>query len=1134
MSEVRFRLELDYVCDLIRQKAREVILIGGNEEDLKERIEQVLRKEVWDALNIPEPRYEFKIESGVVAKHWGRIDALYGLCIFEYKKPGELKKASVREEAVEKMKSTYIPGLLKAFNTRKHIQSIRRMGYIPVLTGVIWDGFNVIFVEYDDSSKQFRCSGLQSLNPETLRNIVARVIATYRKRIDPRALASDFGYRSRTAKEAVREFYNKLLNPGEKASKLFNEWVKLTSQAYSLSGEELKKIAKDYGFSEREAQGLDGLRLFFAIQTYYALIIKLLAVEVAARFYDSTLSSFFSEVEKATDLREVMERLENGWYYRFFKIQNFLEGEFFSWYIDEWDDNIRKVVRNIIDTLMEEYSVESIAYNPVAARDVFKLLYEELVPRKEVRKKLGIYTTPDWLAELIIEEVFLAKSERRDLLKCRFLDPGCGTGTFLSILIKKLVEIGKEENIDSRNTLKMICSNVMGFDLDCLAVLTARANYLIALASEGLLGHKIEAIEIPVYLANSIITAKEFEDTIAVNGKPVKVMKIEAGGETFYIPSRAIPKALNLLSDLGMFLDAEIPFDAPNFQKEIEKYGLTEEEKETIKDCYSKLMEFKKRNVDSVWIPILKTHLVSTYYKGFDFILGNPPWIPYRYLPSDYQVKIKELIKDVYGLVSEEHLITHMEMATLFLVRCLDIYLNEGGYLGFVMPKSIMYSDQHNNFRLQNVSVGYKLEKFIDCRVKPLFYVPACATIVRKNEGEVAKEVSTIVVEGRLPEDRHKVMSWAEAKNKLRVDENRKLHLNMIGSRSFFSERKVETISGKSYYYGGFYQGATIVPQSCWFVDIIGESNGEVLVKTSRRAGIRGKYADNIPLLPIERDFLYYALTSAEILPFCHLEPNTVVLPIIPSRSKYILLDKEKAKYGGYIRLVEWLTRAEKIWAKSKSSKKMSLYERIDYQHLLTNQNPNAKYIIVYLRSATHLASCVIYNEDWKEKSGLKKPIIIESTLYRFFTNNHDEAYYLAAILNSSILDALIKPMQTKGFSGAERDIHKKPLEFPIPKFNGNDSLHVQLSELGKKATEKAYEILPRILKEKGYDEKLQERGTLVPTEVANLRTSIREEIKDLLDQVDELVLNLLSNTKTDTGTKLDMFTLSKNPQKTA
>ena len=83
-----------------------------------------------------------------------------------------------------------------------------------------------------------------------------------------------------------------------------------------------------------------------------------------------------------------------------------------------------------------------------------------------------------------------------------------------------------------------------------------------------------------------------------------------------------------------------------------------------------------------------------------------------------------------------------------------------------------------------------------------------------------------------------------------------------------------------------------------------------------------------------------------------------------------------------------------------------------------------------------------------------------------------------------------------------------------------------------EKAAEKAYEVLPRILKDKGYDKKLQERGTLVPTEVANLRMAIREEIRDLLDQIDELVLNLLSDTKTDTETKLDMFNLNQKHKK--
>ncbi|MCD6387216.1 MAG: hypothetical protein J7L30_02735, partial [Methanophagales archaeon] len=63
--------------------------------------------------------------------------------------------------------------------------------------------------------------------------------------------------------------------------------------------------------------------------------------------------------------------------------------------------------------------------------------------------------------------------------------------------------------------------------------------------------------------------------------------------------------------------------------------------------------------------------------------------------------------------------------------------------------------------------------------------------------------------------------------------------------------------------------------------------------------------------------------------------------------------------------------------------------------------------------------------------------------------------------------------------------------------------LHIQLSELGKKATKKAYRILQSVLKGKGYDGKLRKRGTLVPTEVANLRTAIREELREELEEID-------------------------------
>jgi len=77
---------------------------------------------------------------------------------------------------------------------------------------------------------------------------------------------------------------------------------------------------------------------------------------------------------------------------------------------------------------------------------------------------------------------------------------------------------------------------------------------------------------------------------------------------------------------------------------------------------------------------------------------------------------------------------THMEMATLFFVRSIDLYLRDDGMIGFVMPRAIFSADQHDVFRRGAVTrVRYQFKVIIDCEgVEPLFYVPACAVIAQK------------------------------------------------------------------------------------------------------------------------------------------------------------------------------------------------------------------------------------------------------------------------------------------------------------------------------------------------------------------------------------------------------------------
>lgn len=297
---------------------------------------------------------------------------------------------------------------------------------------------------------------------------------------------------------------------------------------------------------------MDGDRLFLAIQTYYSIILKLIAAEIASKFYNTSILVYLDYLKKARDprkFRRAFEGVESGKLFESLGIRNFAERGFYSWYLEEWDGEVESLLRDIVRKL-SEYDVSSVYLDVESARDMLKILYEELIPRREVRQKLGVYATPDWLAELIIGKSGL---EERLSNPCgvRVLDPGCGTGTFLSLVIQM---IGKRAK-PSEETLRCVVKNVVGFDIEPLAVLTARTNYLIALAATGLLDYKRWDIEIPVYMANSLLPV-EYE-TIVIGVVPV--VKVELSVGTFLIPKRLVDRGVvvRFLEDLEDAINQE-------------------------------------------------------------------------------------------------------------------------------------------------------------------------------------------------------------------------------------------------------------------------------------------------------------------------------------------------------------------------------------------------------------------------------------------------------------------------------------------------------------------------------------------------------------------------------------------------
>jgi len=229
------------------------------------------------------------------------------------------------------------------------------------------------------------------------------------------------------------------------------------------------------------------------------LVIKLLAAEIIAA-HDLASGKDFAQnlaaIESNTDLiQKISELIEKSTFFESNGIKGFVEEAIFSWYLDSHDkyfDSIINCIRNLLIKL-SFYRTDKLDHT----RDVLKDFYQNLVP-DTLRKSLGEFYTPDWLVVFSLD-----KLGKIDYFSNRFLDPTCGSGSFLLDVIRRKKADAKKNNIDNKITLQNIISTVWGFDLNPLAVQLARTNFLMAISDLLHENHGIQ-IEIPILLADAV------------------------------------------------------------------------------------------------------------------------------------------------------------------------------------------------------------------------------------------------------------------------------------------------------------------------------------------------------------------------------------------------------------------------------------------------------------------------------------------------------------------------------------------------------------------------------------------------------------------------------------------------------
>lgn len=77
--------------------------------------------------------------------------------------------------------------------------------------------------------------------------------------------------------------------------------------------------------------------------------------------------------------------------------------------------------------------------------------------------------------------------------------------------------------------------------------------------------------------------------------------------------------------------------------------------------------------------------------------------------------------------------------------------------------------------------------------------------------------------------------------------------------------------------------------------------------------------------------------------------------------------------------------------------------------------------------------------------------MVIDYKLFWIKCSSWQEANYLTALINSTTLENRLKPLMSKGQFGA-RDVQKHLWRLPIPEFDPDESLHLEIAEAGADA----------------------------------------------------------------------------------
>lgn len=1046
--------------DALLEAIRRVAVPGRTEEDLKMAMEPGLQR-LSQAMHGVTVQPSYEVRTGLS----GRRDAVYGHFTLEYKRPGFLAS----EENVRRAAQQLAEYLEAVAGKQGGAAALKRVA------GACTDGQRIFFLRYwprevlrarqvpkwrqesllgsGATPGGFQMLGAYPVTRASLEELFRFLRALSRKPLVAEALAERFGPGAEVARGMVKALYSALgAAQSDRVRTLYRQWEHTFGVVY---GEETSKAEEDVPELARGYDLPEGARLkpaLFAVHTYFALIMKLLAAEILALQEGSLAPSLLSELlgldEQA--LRSRLARLEAGDDFRAYGIRNFLEGDFFRWYLDAWGEALGSALQAMVREL-SDFEPATPVLRPDEARDLLKKLYQYLVPKK-LRHDLGEYYTPDWLAERLLNQVGYDGNPN-----VRLLDPACGSGTFLALALARLRQRMEFEFWDRDPKRRRECAekalrNIVGFDLNPLAVIAARTNYLLAF---GDLLRDVRPVELPVYNCDSVLTPvlqrREQRRQGGLFGpEPV---------DYFYLPTVEgnfrIPAAVLQQQALGYVTSAveecvTAGYSPDEFLARVGKQlHLDEGSNELLRGLYQTILGLERDGKNGIWARLLKNAFAPVLQGQFDLVVGNPPWVNWEHLPESYR-KLSKRLWAHYGLFSLKGHEARLgggkkDLAMLFTYAAADHYLKPKGQLGFVITQTVFKTkgagDGFRRFRLGRKGTPLRVKAVDDlANLQPFEGATNRTAILILVKSEPTRYPVMYMVWRRRGSQRiaqDSTLQEALARSTVReclaepVDPANPTSPWLTAKRYVLSALRKAV--GESSYRA--YAGSCTWLNGVYWVRIL-ERRPDGLVVVENLGDAKNK----IPRVrvAIEPDLLYPLLRGRNIRPW-HATTNIwILLPQDPEKRSGWPEPKMKAEWP---QAYQYLKRFEERLRRRSGFRQYFDSEKDPFWSIY-NVGPYtmAPYKVVWREQARLLTSAVVSSVRLFD-GGPDRVVVPDHKVFFIPTEHEDEALFLAGVLASSIVRMLVK-----GYT-LETSISTHLMKFVrIPPFRREESSHRALA----------------------------------------------------------------------------------------